>query len=98
MMESHFDFGRGRGIDGRGGGIVSLLLDAELDRFLRDAQKFAEAGNPGLTAESQGWRRRLEGNVGGGNGDPIFIEHDYRQPASSLGPMRERHKQSEAGD
>jgi hypothetical protein len=52
MMESHFEFGRDRGIDGGGDGIVSILLDAELDRFLRDAQKFTEAGNPGLTPES----------------------------------------------
>jgi hypothetical protein len=98
MIESEFDFGRGRGIDGKGGGIVALFLDAELEGFFRDAQEFAEAGNPGLTAEGQGRRRRLEGNVGGGNGDPIFIEHDHRQPASSLGSMRERQKQSEAGD
>jgi hypothetical protein len=91
MIEGYLNFVRASGVDRGGSRIVSLLVDTELARSFGNVWEFANAGNSGLTPESQRRLRELEGNAREGDGDPIFIEHDDRQAARSLRPMREGH-------
>jgi len=61
-------------------------------------EKFTDAGNPSLTPESERRRWGLEGNAGGGDRDPVFIEHSDRQALRSLCPMRENREHGEGGN